>query len=149
MENIMSYRAGGATNVFKMVLTFANPVTFSGAAVTSGVGQVDNVMTNTDGVGQTVVTINLSGVIDIQTITVGLFDVNDGIHSGDVGTRMGMLIGDVNANRSVNAADVSLVKSNSGTGVSQANFRSDVNANGAISAADVSLVKSKSGNGLP
>jgi hypothetical protein len=47
------------------------------------------------------------------------------------------------------AADVSLVKSNSGTGVSQANFRNDVNANGAISAADVSLVKSKSGNGLP
>ena len=66
-----------------------------------------------------------------------------------IGTRMGVLLGDVNATRAVNAADVSLVKSNLGSGVSPATFRSDVNTSGAISAADVSLVKSKSGNGLP
>ena len=75
--------------------------------------------------------------------------MNDGANSADVGTRMGVLLGDVNANRPVNAADVSLVKSNSGSGVSAANFRSDVNVNGGINAADVSIVKSKSGNGLP
>jgi hypothetical protein len=99
--------------------------------------------------GTSEVTINLTGVTDLQTISVGLFDVDDGGNTTDVGTRMGVLLGDVNGNKSVNAADVSLAKQNSGSGVSAANFRSDVNINGAITASDVSLVKSKSGNGPP
>ena len=138
-------RTGGASGVHRIIVTFAGNVTFTGAAVTSGSGSVSS----TSGSGTNQLTINLNGITDIQTITVGLFDVNDGSNSTDVGTRMGVLLGDVNGNKSVNAADVSLVKSNSGSGISAANFRSDVNVNGAISAADVSLVKSKSGNGLP
>ena len=62
---------------------------------------------------------------------------------------MGVLIGDVNGNGSVNAGDVSQVKGLSGVPVSASNFRADVTANGAINSADVNLVKSKAGTSLP
>ena len=137
---------GAATNLYKMVLTFEDPVTFSGAAVTSGTGVVDSVMIAPviiDGVAETQVTINLSGVTDVQTITVGLFDVDDGTNMGDVGVRMRVHIGDATGNDSVNSSDVSLVKANVGLAISGTNFRSDVSPNGNINATDVSLVKSK------
>jgi len=49
---------------------------------------------------------------------------------------MGVLAGDTNANRTVNAADVAQTKARLGQAVAGTNFRSDVNANGAINAAD-------------
>jgi len=62
---------------------------------------------------------------------------------------MGVLVGDVNGNALVNAADVSLTKSQVGMPVSGSNFREDVNANGLINSVDVALVKSNVGTGLP
>ena len=52
-------------------------------------------------------------------------------------------------NAAVNAADVSLTKSQVGQAVMSSNFREDVNANGLISAGDVALVKSDVGTALP
>jgi uncharacterized MnhB-related membrane protein len=62
---------------------------------------------------------------------------------------MGILIGDVNGNRAVNASDVALTKSQVGMAVSSSNFREDVNANGTITATDVAIVKSDVGTALP
>ena len=59
------------------------------------------------------------------------------------------LLGDTTGNGSVNASDVSQVKTQSGTAMSAANFRTDLNASGAINAADVTQVKATSGNVLP
>jgi hypothetical protein len=58
---------------------------------------------------------------------------------------MGVLLSDVNANRAVTSADVSLVKAQVAAGgvVNSSNFRNDVNANGAITSADVSLTKAQ------
>jgi len=137
-------RSGGATNDYQMIINFATSVTVGGAAVTSGTGSV-----STFSVSGSQVTVNLTGVTNVQRITVTLFDVNDGTHMGDVPISMGVLIGDVNGNAVVNASDVSLTKSQVGNPVTSSNFREDVNVNGTISATDVALVKSKVGTALP
>jgi hypothetical protein len=138
-------RSGGATNDYEVVVTFASPVTFSSAAVNDGSGSV----AGSSGSGTNTVTVDLTGVANVQRITLALFDVDNDVNSGDVGVRMGMLIGDTNGSGSVNAGDVSVVKGLSGLPVSGSNFRADVTANGAINSADVNLVKSKAGTSLP
>jgi uncharacterized MnhB-related membrane protein len=68
---------------------------------------------------------------------------------GNVPVSMGVLVGDVNGNATVNASDVSLTKSQVGAPVTGSNFREDVNVNGTISSTDVALVKSEVGTALP
>ena len=138
-------RSGGATNDYQLVFTFASSVTFINAAVTGGAGSVSG----SGGSGTTTVTVNLTGVTNVQRITVTLLGVNNGTTTGDVGVQMGMLIGDTNNSGGVTAADVGQTKAQSGQAATAANFRTDVNASGSISAADIALVKSKSGTTLP
>jgi len=137
-------RSGGSTNDYQMIIDFMNPVTVESASVTSGTGSVSSFS-----VSGSEVTVNLTGVINVQRIAMTLHNVNDGTHMGDVPVSMGVLVGDVNGNAVVNASDVSLTKAQVGQAVSGSNFREDVNANGTIGATDVALVKSKVGTALP
>jgi hypothetical protein len=136
-------RSGGASNVYQMIIGFANNVIVSDAVV-SGDGMVDSFSVNSG-----TVTVNLSGVTNLQTIVVTLIGVNNGTNSGNVSVSMRMLLGDVTRNGLVNGTDVSQVKSQSGHAMAMGNFVNDINANGAINGTDVSLAKSKSGTGLP
>ena len=137
-------RSGGATNDYQMVINFATAVTVGSASVTSGTGSVSSFS-----VSGSQVTVNLTGVTDAQTITVTLFNVNDGTNMGNVPVSMGVLVGDVNGNGAVSAADVALTKSQVGMPVGSGNFREDVNTNGTISATDVAQVKANVGTALP
>ena len=137
-------RSGGGTNDYQMIVNFASAVTVESVAVTSGTGSVSSFS-----VSGSQVTINLTGVTNIQRITVTLHNVNDGTSTGDVPVSMGVLVGDVNGNAVVNASDVSLTKSQVGQAVTGSNFREDVNANGLINSVDVALVKSDVGTALP
>jgi hypothetical protein len=137
-------RSGGATNDYQTIINFATTVTVGDAAVTSGTGSVSSFT-----VSGPQVTVNLTGVTNVQRITVTLFNVNDGTHMGNVPVSMGLLVGDVNGNAVVNASDVSLTKSQVGQAVSSSNFREDVNANGTINSGDVALVKANVGTSLP
>jgi len=101
------------------------------------------------GSGTPTITVNLTGVTDVQRITVTLNSVSDGTNTGDVPISMGVLVADVNANGAVNASDVALTKSQVGQPVTGSNFREDVNANGTISATDVAIAKSDVGHALP
>jgi hypothetical protein len=96
-------------------------------------------------------TVNLTGVSDVQQITVTLSNVTDCFGSvlPNTAVTAGMLIGDSTGNRTVNASDVAQVKAQSGSPVTSANFREDVNVDGVINASDIGLVKSKSGHSLP
>jgi len=94
------------------------------------------------------VTVSCTGVPNAQTITVALVGVNDGCNIFNVGAPMGVLLGDVNANRLVNSTDTSIVQSQSGQPVTNSNFRTDVNVNGLINSTDTSIVQSKSGTGF-
>jgi hypothetical protein len=136
-------RSGGPNGDFKVVISFAVPVSVNGnprALVTSGTGTVSSVNVN-----GAVVTVDLTGVTNAQQITITLFTVSDGTNSGNVSVKMGVLLGDTTSNASTNSSDVSETKAQSGTAASQSNFRTDVNENGVINSTDVSTVKAQSG----
>ena len=128
------------------MFTFANTLVSVGrAGVSSGTGSVSSTT-----IGSNQCTVNLTGVTNAQVITVTLTNVVDSQNNaGDISVSMGVLIGDSNANRAVNATDVSQAKSRLGQTLNATNFRSDVNASGGINATDVSLIKSKIGTALP
>ena len=130
---------------YQMIVNFATSVTVQSASVTSGTGTVSSF----SGSGTPTITVNLSGVTDVQRITMTLHGVNNGTTTGDVPISMGVLVGDTTGNGLVNAGDVSQTKSQVGQTVSGTNFREDVNANGLISAGDVTQVKSNVGHALP
>jgi hypothetical protein len=62
---------------------------------------------------------------------------------------MGVLLGDVNASRRVDAADVSLVRQQTLQTVTTSNFREDIDFSGRIDAADVSIVRQQTLTSLP
>ena len=130
---------------YQMIINFATSVTVGSAAVTSGTGMVSSF----SGSGTPQITVNLTGVTDVQRIMVTLHNVNDGTTTGDVPVSMGVLVGDVNGSTGVNSTDVALTKSQVGQTVMSSNFREDVNASGTITATDVTIVKSDVGHALP
>ena len=150
-------RTGGATGDHTVVVTFAVPVTVIGngtvkAQVTSGTGQVGTGGTangNAVTVSGAVVTVPLTNVANAQLLGITIFGVSDGTNSGNVVIPMSVLLGDTTADKSVNSADISQTKSQSGQSVTSSNFREDVTVDGSLNSADISLVKSKSGTALP
>jgi uncharacterized protein (TIGR02597 family) len=130
---------------FPTAVTFNNPNTANSASITSGAG----IVASTSGSGTTAVTVNLTGVTDVQRITLTLLGVNDGTNTNDVAVRMGVLIGDVNASRVVNTGDTNLCKAQALQTVTTANFRNDINASGVINTGDVNLIKQNALHQLP
>ena len=128
-----------------MIFTFASPVTFNWAAVTTGTG----IVSGTSGNGTSVLRLNLTNVSNAQRITVTLQGVNDGTMTGNVGVQMGVLIGDTNGNGFVNAGDAQQTRNRSGQTTDATNFRDDVNLDGLINSGDASVVRAQSGSALP
>jgi uncharacterized protein (TIGR02597 family) len=140
-------RSGGLTQVvfaFPAAVTINTGAGTGGASITSGNGSV---VPPPNGVivSGTTVTVNLSGVTDVQWVTVTLLGVSDGVNTNDVAVKAGVLLGDVNGNGVLTNADVSLVKAQVAAGgtVGPSNFRDDVNANNVITNADVSVTKAR------
>ncbi len=132
-----------SSSSYSIVLTFANgPITSGTATVTSGTGAAGTPTFN----GNTM-TVPLTGVANAQVVNLTVNNVNGLLASA--GVNLGFLIGDTNADRSVNSADVGQTKSQSGNLVTGANFREDANIDGNLNSGDVGLVKSKSGTALP
>ncbi len=142
-------RTGGANGDHTLVFTFAEGLaSVQSASVTAGIGSISSRAIGSDSHEYIV---NLTGVSNSQTLTVGLANVSDirGNHSASVTASIAVLAGDTTHNGSVNSADIGQTKSQSGATISLSNFRQDVTANGALNAADISLVKSQSGTVLP
>ena len=91
-------------------------------------------------------TVNLTGVSDVQKITVTLTDVTDTsayvLPPTDVSANM--LIGDTSANKIVDRFDVRQTRLQVGVPETSANFR-----DGSITSTDVGQVRSRVGNSLP
>jgi hypothetical protein len=101
-------RSGGANGDYTLVFTFANPLaSVGGASVSSGTGTVSSSAIGSDAHEYIV---NLTGMINAQTITVALTNVNDsaGNSSSAVSASMGVLVGDVNASGVVTSGDTNL-----------------------------------------
>ncbi len=134
-------RSGGVTGDYTIVLSFANSMSSCG---TSSAGSVSS------GPNPNQCTVALTGVPNAQDLTVTLSDAIDSTGAiGAASTTMGVLVGDTNADASVNSADIGQTKAQSGSPVTGSNFREDVNVDGDINSADIGLVKSKSGTALP
>jgi PKD repeat protein len=139
----------GAGN-YSMVFTFANDLTNgagSSANVTSGSGSVSS---TAFGPSSNQYTVNLTGVSNAQFITVTVAGLND-VAGASFGAsqQMGVLLGDVNGSRRVDAADVSSARQQTLQPVTDSNFRNDVNTSGRIDAADVSVTRQQTLTSLP
>ena len=130
-----------------LIVTFSNTLVSGNASVTSGTGNVAGSPTFS---GNTM-TVNVTGVTDVQTLTVTLSNVTDTFSQvlPDTPVSMNMLIGDTNANKTVNVSDIAQAKAQSGSPVTSANFHTDVNVSGTITVADIALVKANAGHTLP
>ncbi len=137
-------RIPGAQNTHQVVFTFAGPVTLGSATVTAPLG---GSVASASASGN-VVTVNLQGIANAQTIMINLFGLSGPV-SGDITIPMGILLGDSVASGSVNSTDVGQAKMNSGQTTNAGNFRTDVTVNGVINSSDVGLIKPQSGTMLP
>jgi hypothetical protein len=137
-------RSGGSSNNYQLVFTFPTAVTFTNAAVASGTGSV----ASTSGSGTNTVIVNLTGVTSQQRITVTLLGVNAGSGAGDVSAQMGVLVGDVNADSTVNSGDALVTRNASGQQADATNFRTDVNVDGSVNGGDTIVVRGRTGNTL-
>jgi hypothetical protein len=137
-------RNGGASGTHQLVFTFADPVAFVSAAVTKGAGSISGVSGN----GTSTITVNLTGVTDVQTIQVTL-TVSDGVNTTSIPVSMGVLAADVVADRVVTSKDQNYINSKSGQTANPTNFRADVTIDGAINGKDSSFVGNRIGHKLP
>ncbi len=130
-----------------LVFTFSSNVVSGSASVTGGTGSVFG---NPIFSGNTM-TVNLTGVTDVQKITVTLSDVTSSTSQvlPDTSVSANMLIGDINADKTVSAFDVTQTKHQVGMPVTSANFRDDIRPAGTINATDVKQARSRVGNSLP
>jgi hypothetical protein len=147
--NGIECRSGGETGDYILVFSFPNPLTsVYSASVTSGSGTVSSSAIDSSDAHQYIV--NLTGVANAQYLTVALNGVVDvAANIGDVSGTMGVLVGDVNASRRVDAADVSSVRQQTLQSVTTSNFCNDINASGRIDAADVSIARQQTLTSLP
>ncbi len=127
----------------QIVVTFAAPVTFASAMVTTGTGTVDSATASGNQV-----TIELSNVADRQTLALTLVNVNDGANSSDVIIPISFVLGDVTGNGSVTSTDIGQAKAQTGPAIT-GTFRADVVPNGNINATDISLIKAQAGVARP
>jgi hypothetical protein len=141
------------TGTYTMVFRFANLLSSvtSATATTSGTGNSPTITSKGIGIDAHEYIVNLSNVANGQYTGVTLNGVTDsaGNSATTVTGTMGVLLGDVSANKVVSNTDVSAVKGQVAAPVSGSNFRNDVNANGVISNTDVSTAKAQVGTTLP
>ena len=138
-------QAGEHTIVFKFVNAVAN---VGGAAVTSGTGSVSS---SSVGADPKEYIVNLTGVSDALTLGLTLSAVTDaeGNSTPAITVPIGFLLGDSNADRTVNSGDAQQTRNRSGQQTEEANFRSDVNLDGAINSGDAFIVRRQSGSAIP
>jgi photosystem II stability/assembly factor-like uncharacterized protein len=137
-------RNGGGRYTF--VFNFTTNVVSGTASVVLGTGSA-----GTPTFSGSTMTVPLTGVTDVQMITVKLAGVTDASNNvlPDTLVSANMLIGDVNGDKTVNNVDVSLTRSQVGMPVTSANFREDVRISGTINSTDVRDVRAANGHSLP
>ncbi len=143
----LAWNAGTETAITRSWLRLVTPIVSGNASVTSGTGSV----VGSPAFNGNTMTVNLTGVADVQKLTVTLSNVTDSFAQvmPDTAISVNMLIGDTSGNKTVNASDVGQTKAQSGLPITAANFREDVIPNGTINASDIGQVKADAGHTVP
>ncbi len=105
-----------------LVFTFNHNVVSGNATVTGGTGSVSGTPIFLDNT----MTVNLTGVGEVQKITVTLSNVTDSFSQvlPNAAVSMNVLAGDTNQNKTVNASDIGQTKSQSGMAANAHEFLS-------------------------
>ncbi|MBL8514456.1 MAG: hypothetical protein JNJ55_10740, partial [Betaproteobacteria bacterium] len=129
----------------RIVFQYDVPITsVAGAGATNSVGTSVGMASVSMSGNEAIVT--LTGIADASLLTVTVNGVNGAVTSN---VSVGFLIADVDASRSVNAADVNAAKARSGATVIAANGRYDLGLTGRVSAVDIAVAKSHQSRALP
>ena len=144
-------RSGGPNKKYTVVMTFDQNIVSVGSA-SSTCGSVQSIVIDSSDPHK--VNINLVNVAhgcNGSTITVTADSITDDqgnvLDSASVG--LGLLLGDVNADRVVNRRDTNEAQMHKGQKTDEENFRNDVNANGHIEQSDIALIRQQQGTSLP
>ncbi|MDQ6655915.1 MAG: dockerin type I repeat-containing protein, partial [Verrucomicrobiota bacterium] len=140
-------RSGGANGNHTLIFAFANNVVSGTATVLSGTGS----MAGNPTFSGNLMTVNVTGVSDAQTIAVKLSNVTDEFSQTlpDTNVSVSFLLGDTNGDGVVNVGDAIQTRNRSGQAVDNTNFRSDVNTDGFVNTGDSTVVRSHSGDFIP
>ncbi len=130
---------------FTIVCRFTNAISSLQAQVTTGTGTVNSIVYQ----GNDVI-VNLTGVTDVQVLTLTLSNVTDsnGNTLLSASVKLGFNMGDTTGNGVVDVGDAAQTRNNSGIATTISNFRTDVNVDGTINGGDVLIVRQKSGNSI-
>jgi hypothetical protein len=139
-------RSGGSAGDHTIIVRFNHQLAAATAALGGGGGAVAGEPKIVDGE----VWVNLTGISDMQTLTLTLSGVVDQVGQSlrAVEVTAGFLRGDVNGDGHVNAGDALLTRSRSGQATNIDNFRADVNSDGTINAGDAAIVRGNSGQAI-
>ena len=132
-------------------MTFDQNITSVGSA-SSTCGSVQSIqIDSSDPHNVRINLVNVAHACNGSTITVTADSITDDqgnvLDSASVG--LGLLLGDVNADRVVNRSDTNEAQMDKGQKTDQENFRSDVNASGHINRSDIELIRQQQGTSLP
>ncbi len=144
-------RSGGANGKYTVRMTFNNSITGVSGATTS-CGAIKSV--SVDSGDNHNVNVQLNGVpvgcngSDVTVSAIGITD-DMGNALGSASAKLGLLVGDVDGDRTVTTHDVRTIKGNRGMRTDSTNFRSDVNDSGHIDNSDSRLATGQVGTHLP
>ncbi len=131
-----------SSSTYNAVFTFDTAVTSGTAMVVSGTATAGTPTFNGNEM-----TVPLTGVSDAQVVSIKVSAVNGGTTSATV--PFGFLIGDVDANRTVQKADAILVRGDLRQTTDASNFREDIDLNGRILKPDFNIIKGDLGHSIP
>ncbi|MDQ6654970.1 MAG: dockerin type I repeat-containing protein, partial [Verrucomicrobiota bacterium] len=140
-------RSGGAGGNHTLVVSFSNNISSGSASITAPAG---GSVSGTPAFSGNTMTVNLTGIADVQQTSVSISGVTDSFGQAmpDTAVNIGFLVGDTNGDGSVNSSDALQTRGRSGAATDASNYRSDVNTDGFINTADVLVVRSRSGTSI-
>jgi subtilisin family serine protease len=131
-----------AAGSFLAVFTFDAAVTSGNAAVVGGTATA-----GTPTFSGKKMRVPLTGVADVQIVTIRISNVNGG--GGTTNVAFGFLKADVNANRTVARPDRTQINADMGQIVNSSNFRDDINLSGLVDVPDKNAVNANMGHHIP
>ena len=131
-----------AAGSFLAVFTFDAAVTSGNAAIVGGTATA-----GTPTFSGNEMRVPLSGVADVQVVTIQISNVNGG--GGTTNVAFGFLKADVNGNRTVDRPDLTQIQTDRGQPVTASNFRDDINLSGVVDVPDKNAVNTNRGHHIP
>ncbi|MEO7167616.1 MAG: sialidase family protein [Spartobacteria bacterium] len=129
------------SGTYQAVFTFDTAVTSGNASIVGGTATA-----GTPTFSGSEMRVPLTGVTDIQTVTIRVSGVNGGSATANV--PFSFLIGDVDASRVVDRPDLNQIRTDRNQPVTGANFRDDIDLSGVVDRPDVQSAKAHRNNAL-